>query len=66
MVSRPSEMLGSLIVLFTAVLAVTAVATSNVDVGFVGIVLSYALSVAPWFIAYGRQLVCRPLLMVAS
>ena len=38
------ECVGSLIILFTAILAVAAMATSNVDVGLVGLVLSYALS----------------------
>ncbi|KAF8548045.1 P-loop containing nucleoside triphosphate hydrolase protein [Imleria badia] len=38
------EFLGSVIILGTAFLAVAAVATSNVDAGLVGMVLSYALS----------------------
>jgi ATP-binding cassette subfamily C (CFTR/MRP) protein 1 len=43
-VSVRLECVGSLIILFTALLAVAAMATSNVDVGLVGLVLSYALS----------------------
>lgn len=38
------EFVGSTIILSTAILAVTAVVTSNVDAGLVGMVLSYALN----------------------
>jgi ATP-binding cassette subfamily C (CFTR/MRP) protein 1 len=38
------ECVGSLIILFTAILAVAAMATGNVDVSLVGLVLSYAWS----------------------
>lgn len=38
------EFVGAVIILFSAILAVAAVATSNVDAGLVGMVLSYALN----------------------
>ncbi|KAL4067103.1 P-loop containing nucleoside triphosphate hydrolase protein [Scleroderma yunnanense] len=38
------ELVGSIIILCTALLAVTAVVTSSVDAGLVGMVLSYALN----------------------
>ncbi|KAI9460421.1 P-loop containing nucleoside triphosphate hydrolase protein [Boletus coccyginus] len=38
------EFVGSVIILCTAILSVAAVATSNVDAGLVGMVLSYALN----------------------
>ncbi|KAH0839445.1 P-loop containing nucleoside triphosphate hydrolase protein [Lanmaoa asiatica] len=38
------EFVGAAIILFTAIFAVAAVATSNVDAGLVGMVLSYALN----------------------
>lgn len=38
------ECIGSIIILFTATLSVTAVVTSDVDIGLVAIVLSYALN----------------------
>lgn len=38
------EFVGAVIILFTAILAVAAVVTSNVDAGLVGMVLSYALN----------------------
>ncbi|KAH7904260.1 P-loop containing nucleoside triphosphate hydrolase protein, partial [Hygrophoropsis aurantiaca] len=47
------EFVGAIIILFTAVLAVTAVVTSNVDAGLVGLVLSYALNTTGslnWFV----------------
>ncbi|KAF8844780.1 P-loop containing nucleoside triphosphate hydrolase protein [Paxillus ammoniavirescens] len=47
------EFVGSLIILFTAVLSVAAVVTSNVDAGLVGLVLSYALNTTGslnWFV----------------
>jgi ABC-type multidrug transport system fused ATPase/permease subunit len=47
------EFVGAVILLFTAVLAVAAVVTSNVDAGLVGLVLSYALTTTGslnWFV----------------
>ncbi|KAH7930359.1 P-loop containing nucleoside triphosphate hydrolase protein [Leucogyrophana mollusca] len=47
------EFVGAVIILFTAILAVTAVVTSNVDAGLVGLVLSYALNTTGslnWFV----------------
>ena len=38
------EFAGSIIILCTAILAVAAVVTSNIDAGLVGMVLSYALN----------------------
>lgn len=51
------ECVGSLIILFTAVLAVTSVVTHNADVGLVGIVLSYALSTTGSLVSYDRRIV---------
>ncbi|KIJ21067.1 hypothetical protein PAXINDRAFT_106999 [Paxillus involutus ATCC 200175] len=47
------EFLGSVIILFTAVLSVAAIVTSDVDAGLVGLVLSYALNTTGslnWFV----------------
>ena len=53
------EFVGSVIILFTAVFAIAAVVTSNVDAGLVGMVLSYALNTTGALVSPKRSfLVC--------
>lgn len=53
------EFVGSAIILFTAIFAVAAVMTSNVDAGLVGMVLSYALNTTGALVSPLRPLLPR-------
>lgn len=58
------EFVGAVIILFTAILAVAAVVTSNVDAGLVGMVLSYALNTTGALVSPFRPCLCDLLLSV--